>query len=313
MSFEESDAAAWGIKPLRGEAHRYHQKTPLADYPTHEKTRPKIVDDYDRHRGPSFKELLRMVRKGVGRPWSKVYSELVAYIKKTYSQPLWGDAIRRIDWYVDIKPMHVGDGVYVQESGHKFYGNGSDRDFLVHPETGLLMRPKKEWYDLTMVSPSKESRRYYMGDKVRYVNNTCYRQMDGIWYEVELVNLPKSPYGAYEHRYPIDISKDWLYQQNLVDVVLKKRLSDVYSSEHDLKLAHGYRTLQNKLVPSENYHKRWKDFQKNADSGYMYLGYPSIEGRTMYAKSVRQLSKKEIRRLGLNAVSLKVPDIVRRK
>src|ERR1035437_6716590 len=83
----------------------------LDDLPQHEPMMSRAdANSCERYRsGEQFFALVHMLRNGVGRPWSKVHSEIVAKVKAEHKRNLWGDLIRRMEWMVETSPMHVGD------------------------------------------------------------------------------------------------------------------------------------------------------------------------------------------------------------
>ena len=305
-------ASELGIRFSRGRSKavdRAYGRLSVEDLPSRTKMQERDYDWYRYHEGPRSNMLDSMVRKGVGRPWDKVHSELVAYVKENYARDNWHDILHRLEWMVELHPMHIGNGVYVQATGRPFYSyRNHDNTFLVHPETGLLMRPKKAWTEVKFESIKKDHR-YWWKDPVAYIQNRCYRKVDGYWYEVELAVLPSAPktYNYNDHYSKAYGENDWLWKLNLRDVVMKCRLRSTMS--HDLKICHGYRTYQNKLVSRDEFQKMMGNELRR--SYYVSSCYPSFMGHTVYAKSLRMISKAEINRLQLVESKLIVPDIVR--
>lgn len=295
------------IRGERGRVYRYLQNTPIEDFPKHAKMRGEIHQDWDRHRGYKFDALKGMLRSGVGKPWVKTHQKIVAYIKENYKSDIWKNLLSWVNNDVEVSPMYIGEGVYVQANGRPFRTFRGHQDYFVDPVTGNLTAAKKEWEDIRF-PPAGSNRRYDVHkDKVVYFQNRCYRNIHGIWYEAILVNVPKSPDNQWPQNF-YSQEKNWLYQQNIVDAVLKDRIGSWMM--HDLAWVHGYRTYENELVSYAQYQKYIGD--RNRESYYMDRTMPLIGERYVYAQSLRQISKSEIKQLGMDNPNLTLPNIVRK-
>jgi hypothetical protein len=314
VNIEDNDRGIdHGIRMRRGDRRRHHQHTSIHDLPIREGF-PKGVDRDNHHDGLDFPALAGILRKNVGRPWAKVYEGIVAKAKANHGAHCWKELLDRIAWYVELNPMDVGDGQYVQASGRPFYHlrHRSDNQFLVHPVTGLLMRPKDEWTRLKFV---KDGERSWWGEPTHLWQNRYFRFMNSIWYEVELVRVPQRKMTAYEaitgqRQYssyrPRD--EDWLYKLNLRDAVIRTR---IYSDmQHNLALCHGYKTYDNKVVTHAEYEKERNDALRSQHYGR--YNAPLLFGHYVYAKNAWQISKATMREVGLfTGPQLKLPNIVR--
>jgi hypothetical protein len=271
-----------GIKPIRG-FNRYNQKTALEDLPSRERKDVLRHRRNECHEGLRWHGLQAKLNNSVGLPFTKVFHELCEQIKtfrgnhEAYREMIW--------WYVEPSAYEVAPGVFMSKGRriHRLY---------VHPRTGLLCKSKKAWDKLALSGKYEKS--YYWKQEVRYIENVCYRKINGHWYEVILANVPRVEVDYTNYR------EDKLEELNLYDVVIKATLNR-WNSGDNLEKVHGSRDYQNRLVPPEKSKQIWSE-----RCGFWYGG----SGRTVYAKAIRQLKEKEIRRLGLDS-SLKMPDIVR--
>jgi hypothetical protein len=97
----------------------------VEDYPSHQGIRRRLGyhgKEFNEHLGP----LRRYLRKQVGRPWNKVYSEICEHLRA-------GNVVH------DHVRLHVFD--YVSDPRHPVRGGGF-KMFYVDPRTGLLRLSK---------------------------------------------------------------------------------------------------------------------------------------------------------------------------
>lgn len=280
-------------------SYRQHQNTVVDDLPHREKIVPRNYDYRERHH-LNHDGLHRRVLASVGRSWSKVYSEIVKFIKDNYRQDAWDSLFLNLSWWVEVAPMDIGGGVYVSKEGRPFYG----KQLYVNPKSGLLMPVNPKWAQIA-IRQGIHKNRDYSKDDVRYFGRKCFRRMNGLWYEVELVRLPNCPF-----HFGGEQADGWYKTCKIHDAVLKKDLSSW--DRGSLGVYHGYLTYDGKMVPAEEYQKRRDESFKNWRFSTLYI--PS-DGHFVYAKSIRQLSKKELKDWGLplHKQENRLPDIVRRK
>jgi hypothetical protein len=119
--------------------------------------------------------LHRFLRSNVGRPWNKVYSEVCQRINRNSAVQfhVWQHLIQDV-----CTDPYVIDGSV---------GRGRWRTwflYYVEPKTGLLRENKRRW---------KRSGSVVTGDQAQVIridsSHEC-RQLDGIWYELNLEPLP---------------------------------------------------------------------------------------------------------------------------
>jgi hypothetical protein len=295
VNIEEIRGEDYGIRPFRGEKFRYLQGVSLENYPKHEPIAPKIVSDWDRHGGLKFPGLEGKLRKSVGRPFAKIYSELCEEIRHSpaFNGKDYNYIRSMIEWKVEFAPYEVDGmkGVFAGATGRPI------TKFFVHPRTGILSEPKKSWRKI-VTDPRYESRTNYWSHEVRYINNVCYRRINGNWFEVILANIPKIP-SFYEYQYNYRRHQDDVEKLNIYDVVMKLKMSS-WTGCDTFEKYHGVRTFDNRLLPPT---VKSHYYNENLN---LWCG-PTR--RTVYAKALRQLSAKEIRRMNLGP-QLKVPNYV---
>lgn len=176
----------------RHRAHGYkrrEQRTPLDELPKRERMweHREQTRELNEHLGP----LRRYLRKQVGRPWNKVYSEICQHIR--LDSAVQSHVRDHVDQEVE-QQVYEKDGKLYHASGYlRDYPldqvrYGGERDVLyVHPRTGLLCAIHARRYDW----PEKPRTEIDLGDGREY------RQVDGIWYECLWAwGRSKAPEGA---------------------------------------------------------------------------------------------------------------------
>ena len=119
--------------------------------------------------------LHRYLRSQVGRMWDKVYGEICERINRDSAVQLhiW----QHLTWEVCTDP-HVISGDVRGSGAFGYLG-----DLFVDPRTGMLReRPRR---------PRRRGRAKEPKPYVLTGGGRCYKQIEGIWYEVELRPLPK--------------------------------------------------------------------------------------------------------------------------
>jgi hypothetical protein len=119
--------------------------------------------------GKEFTDVLgplrRWVGKQVGRPWNKVYSEICQVIDKR--KVTHAHVLDHLYNWVCRNPFRDTKGVW-RERGRAYY----TPEFIVHPRTGLLVRPR--------VKPEDHPKAPI--DSVKLTDLSEYRKLNGIWY-----------------------------------------------------------------------------------------------------------------------------------
>lgn len=306
-------AKAHGITSRGDHGKYFGRRTRLEELPQRESFR-KGRAGWSRHFRLNLPAIDHIIQGGIGRPWGKVYSEIVAKIKENFSEDCWPELFERVRWSIELNPMDVGDGQYVQATGRPFYEHSRLSTVMVHPVTGLLIRPKKEWCKITFERPG--ARRGWWDEETHYWQGLYFRKMHGEWHEVELAIVPKRPQNHQNHsqnrgRYPWYAVRDsdWLYQMNLRDVVIRTRIhSDL---RHDLARCHGYKKYDGTIIS----HKQYQEELSKALKSNWYSGCvstPMLCERYVYAKSAWPISKARMRQVGIPVGPvLTAPNIVR--
>lgn len=123
------------------------------------------------------------VRKNVGRPWDKVYSELCSVFDKrsVINQHILIHLFQHVDTdtYLDV------DGKVMVRSGYGNHSLHSAGEYYVHPRTRLLM--KNKLYS-TMRMRRKARRAETLKNQLEYYreyeDGTIHRKVDEVWYEI---------------------------------------------------------------------------------------------------------------------------------
>jgi hypothetical protein len=218
----------------------------------HEGMRPRRV--YDRKElNENLKPLYRWLDAQVGRPWSKVYSELRAKLDLRSATQLhimqhatgFG---RPGSGYVETSPRVKEDGTL--DFGWRLY---------VDPKTGILRSAgqTRRWRAPKTVDPTivraSPTKLYKLGGK------------SNAWYELTMASLPSKP------RYNTTLREWWV--DSVADAWLGRTLG---APVHPPRAGR----LPPSVYDNEDCRREYKD------------------GKS-YCKSFRQLSSKEIRKLGL--------------
>lgn len=200
----------------------------------------------DKHLNENLAPLVRFLRSRVGRPWSKVRSEIAEHLRVS-------SAVQK--HVMDHVKDFVAERVWRDADGRMW---GADRygrprgivpttrpEFFVHPKTGLLA--------MAPIVSRKTKRRGPRNDPtVRALSAKRHlRRVGGAWFDVELAELPLVEVPPFGYRRGVPV---W-------DVVARRTVTA--------------------------WQLTWNDPEPMA-----------VEWRAgRYAKSMRQLSKKEIRAL----------------
>lgn len=123
--------------------------------------------------------LQRFLRKNVGRPWDKVYSEICAGLDRR--------KVTGLHIFTHVNDF-VEKNCYFSEDGkphHLSWGKESPvRWFYVHPRTGLLCEAPR-----TRPGARKRKRIAALAEETTFLrldDETGYRKHEGVWYRVKL-------------------------------------------------------------------------------------------------------------------------------
>lgn len=169
----EGHDASYDDQPKRAKASRYGQ------YGYNAKEFSDVL-------GPLYGYL----RKQVGRPWDKVYSELCQNLdKRNVSQV---HVFSHVFQFVGVNVRRCTDGIYrekdqirsrLDEKGrYEEYGY-STPELYVHPRTGLLRKNKTEGKRARKARLERE-KKY---DQLKFPDGREWRKIDGIWYDYRLI------------------------------------------------------------------------------------------------------------------------------
>ncbi|MEM9213081.1 MAG: hypothetical protein AAGD25_01940 [Cyanobacteria bacterium P01_F01_bin.150] len=120
----------------------------------------------------------------VGQQWDEVYSELSQRLDRNTVS---GQHVIQHLWLEVYRYVEIIDGVVYSKAGADgWYGSRElgrwRRDFYVHPQTGVLCvvnrKPRR-----AKPKPDK--------DVIKINDRYHYRKINGIWYEIELQDIPR--------------------------------------------------------------------------------------------------------------------------
>lgn len=238
--------------------------------------------------------LERFLRKQVGRPWNKVYSEIRANINMNSAvqfhimQHVWDFVLKDTFWDEKNKQVMVArqyawnrDAIVPIEEHVNVYWRKDQ--MYIHPKDGLLKtvsRKQVQKYEKRKNRGKKKSKKYNgprvldfeMGPKVP---KSQMHMIDGIWY---LVTLKKIPSGPYER-----VSKVEWTEEDGRKFVYSCRIPTDAGAIKDVKTG---RTLRS-LSPEA----RWKPSFYELRREYGYDG--------VYGASIKQANSKELKRAGV--------------
>lgn len=223
--------------------------------------------------------LSNFLRSAVGRKWDDVFSEINeacpndSAVSAHIYQHLWHFVVR--------KPLIEGDKIYDQENLGNWKGGLVESTqvsprFYVHPETNLLIQ--------VPVRSTKRSRRLEReAEGLTHINlknkNTAIK-IRGIWYECELVAIPKptlkSDNDLISKGYKVTgIKRTWYVYPSLVD--------------HMFEAIEGSKTFA-AYRPDTSIEFNYNHFVRKCKITY---------GRKVYCQNLSQMSSKELKEAGL--------------
>ena len=145
----------------------------------------RVVDDLDFDSGPNrapasrhekhFNEhlqpLWRFLRSNLGRPWSKVHSEIRSRLDSR--SVLGSHVLDHLDWEVATRCFLDGKQVMARSYGAAHAVQG----FYVHPKTGsLLEAPRPSW-------KRRRSNKTYEVSFVRHDDGRTFKRIQNLWFE----------------------------------------------------------------------------------------------------------------------------------
>lgn len=137
--------------------------------------------------------LRRYLRKNVGRPWNKVYSELAQHLDKRKTTGI--HIFDHVKWEVEQNCFLGEDGkVYRRRYRRTNLVSG----LYVHPRTGLLCwsDTKSDWQ--RSVAEKRAERKRQTEWRVPISGNQHYVNLKGIWYVAEIERYNRSERPAEE-------------------------------------------------------------------------------------------------------------------
>jgi hypothetical protein len=134
--------------------------------------------------------LRRYLRAQVGRPWSKVYSEIASNLdrRNTVQQHVY----QHLDDFIAIQVEARGNTLIDLREPHFHRNHNSLRQELyVDPRTGLIRRNKHYWSWNREKAEQNRRRQADIDSRRRVINaRTLLLQLEGSWFEVRVEPLP---------------------------------------------------------------------------------------------------------------------------
>jgi hypothetical protein len=252
-------------RPRKGRAR------PLEEYPKQlGMRRSQRERGGDKSLNENLAPLRRFLERQVGRPWDKVFAEIAARLRadSTVQQHV-RDHLKD---FVAIKPRR---GI----SSWRWGGDSGlwRQPLYVDPRDGVLKRTDR----LPEARRWREARKRANPPVERIELSAAreLRRIDGIWYDVSLAPLPEPEYRSMTERERVPLKR---YQRNsqVVEMnITRRRLV----SEPVFDIA---RRVFIPLGPAIDEHSGWRRYRRD---------HPDRR----YAVAKRQLSRKELRRHGL--------------
>jgi hypothetical protein len=219
-----------------------------------------------KHLNEYLAPLRRFLYSNLGKHWDKVYAEIRSQISPNNAVQM--HIMQHLWHYVEIDVKSWPDGAFTTSDGKPL-----NSPLFVHPKTGRLMETRQR--DLW----SFRRRRVQVELPAKYVNidGRRFRELDGIWYEVDLLAASPPPRARHPETLKISAPVDPRTTRPspmVYDVVLRD-----WPTLEQLSDAHG-----------------WGEC-----GGYVY------------AASKRQLGSREIKKYKLRPVETEIPASQRRR
>ncbi len=201
-------------RPRRGGFTRCGRALPFDDLPQHEGMRRRhYIGGNWKELNENLAPLRRYPERQVGRPWSKVYSEIAAHLRadNTVQQHV-RDHLRN---FVAVKPLRHA-GLYANRVSGLWH-----QPLYVDEKDGILKRTDR--------LPEEKARRRArrnppprLVDRVALAADRELRRIDGFWYELRLALMPDPVYRAVVERRQIPL-KPFRRRSPLVEIELTVR------------------------------------------------------------------------------------------
>ncbi len=253
---------------------RKGRSRPLEDLPAQEGMRRS-----QRERGgykmlnENLAPLRRFLERQVGRPWDKVYSEIVERLRvdSTVQQHV-RDHLRD---FVATRPRR-GVSVWYRRRGESLW----HQPLYVDPRDGILKRTDR--LPEAKAQRRQEAERARLkspADHVKLSSDRELRRIDGIWYEITLAPLPQPEYRAITELRKVPLKR---YQRNSPTIEMELKVRRLITPSV-LDIVTG-KSIP--IGPKLDQESDWREYRRK---------HPDRR----YAVSKRQLSRKELRRRGL--------------
>lgn len=135
------------------------------------------------------------IRKNVGKPWNKIYSEICKVLDKR--KVTHAHVIDHIYQWVGLTVVYCSDGYWrepdnitcrLEDDGTLTYF-GSAPDYFVHPRTGILTNNKAR--ESKRAQQAKWSAKKADPDFIKINELSAYKRIDSIWYKCQIRDASK--------------------------------------------------------------------------------------------------------------------------
>jgi hypothetical protein len=185
---------------LRDGRTRKGRPRPADDLPHHEgMRRPHIVGGSAKRLNENLAPLRRYLERQIGRPWDQVYSEISVCLRADNAvQQHVRDHLRD---FVAVTPRRLA-------RTWRSTGASWHQRFYVDPEDGILKRtdalPEEKAH-----RRARPQRAAAPSDRLSLAPDRELRQIAGLWYEVQLAEMPEPDYRAAEQVRKVPLKGAW--------------------------------------------------------------------------------------------------------
>jgi hypothetical protein len=209
----------------------------------------RIKEPMSKNRGSKeFTDVLgpikKYLRKQLGRPWNKIYSEFCEHFKKTSVSQ--SHLLDHVSWYVEQNVFYLtenGKKIPYTSQGYRLTEeNSTYPQFYVCPETGLL----KEAPVRTLKNKKKNQ------ESFREIDDRFYKEIDDIWYELTLFHfLVEYKNGKYSFKIPKNLKGNTVDPYSALDVIHRNAIIDSHGHNRYGKYKNSICTQKRQLSSKE--------------------------------------------------------------
>lgn len=235
--------------------------------------------------GENLNPLYGAVRKAVGRPWNKFYSELCENFDKrsVINQHI----LVHLFQYVEVDTVFEENGELYVRSAYRPTERlrGSSVDYYVDPRDGILKlnKHRKSWKQAAAERQAEGARK--LAERFRKIDdNNVLHKIDGVWYHFELKEIPEGKI-VYEKPYGFtqaNVNPSWMKSQPPIfktweemneserqrfgsPKLVGASAFDLFNSQTVVRTKHGLRSGSGGYIkPSDYMHNKYHATKKTA-------------------------------------------------